>query len=191
MDELEILAGLQRGDQALFSAVVDRYQKMILNLTYKFLRDRESAEDLTQEVFIEVFESLPRFRGEAKLSTWIYRIAITRSLNYLKSQKRKKRLAVLVSLFDGGEAENRLPSPASLSPDTQLENQDRRKFLFRALDKLPDAQRTAFTLSAYDGLSYGEISTIMRTTIPSVESLIFRARSNLKKTLSRDYKEQI
>jgi RNA polymerase sigma-70 factor, ECF subfamily len=191
MDDLDILTGLQRGDQALFPKVVERYQVMVLNLAYKFLRDRESAEDLTQEVFIEVFESIRSFRGDAKLSTWIYRIAITRSLNYLKSQKRKKRVAVLVSLFDGGEADNRLPSPASENPDRELENQDRRRLLFRALEKLPDNQRTAFTLSAYDGLSYGEISAIMSTTIPSVESLIFRARTNLKKTLSRAYREQL
>jgi RNA polymerase sigma-70 factor, ECF subfamily len=191
MDDLEIVAKLKRGDDDVFPIIVEKYQKLVLNCSYKFLRNRESAEDLTQEVFLEVFQSLHSFRGNSRLSTWIYRIAVTKSLNHLKSLKRKKRFALLVSLFEGHEAEGRLPSPDSMSPDRDLENQDRARVLTWALEKLPDNQRIAFTLSKYDELSYEEISLIMNASVPSIESLIHRAKANLKKTLLRYYKEHL
>jgi RNA polymerase sigma-70 factor, ECF subfamily len=140
---------------------------------------------------VEVFESIQQFRGDARLSTWIYRIAVTRSLNHLKSLKRKKRFAVLVSLFEKDEGEERFSSPEDTSPDKELENQDRAKVLNWALESLPDNQRIAFTLSKYDELSYEEISMIMNTTISSIESLIHRAKTNLKKKLYNYYEKHL
>jgi RNA polymerase sigma factor (sigma-70 family) len=99
MEDLEIVDKLQSGDSETFRLLVEKYQKLVFNCTYKFVRNKESAEDLTQEVFIEVFESIHSFRADSQLSTWIYRIAVTKSLNHLKSLKRKKRFAMVVSLF--------------------------------------------------------------------------------------------
>jgi RNA polymerase sigma-70 factor (ECF subfamily) len=99
MDDREIVDKLKGGDDDVYPIIVEKYQRLVLNCSYRFVRNRESAEDLTQEVFMEVFESIHSFRGESRLSTWIYRIAVTKSLNHLKSQKRKKRFAALVSLF--------------------------------------------------------------------------------------------
>lgn len=191
MDDQEIVEKLQSGDNDVFPIVLGKYQRLVLNCAFKFLRNRESAEDITQEVFLEVFESIRAFRGDSRLSTWIYRIAVTKCLNHLKSQKRKKRLAVLVSLFEGEGTEERLAAPESARPDKQLENQDRAKALNRALEKLPANQRIAFTLSKFDEMNYEEISLIMDTTVPSVESLIHRAKTNLKKTLSAYYRKHL
>ncbi len=191
MEELEIIKKLKNGDEDTFRMVVQRYSRMVLNCSYKFLRNKESAEDLTQEVFLEVYESVKTFRADSKLSTWIYRIAVTKSLNHLKSMKRKKRFAVLVSIFGKDDSVKDIPLADSIAPDKELENKDRARLLAWALDKLPDNQRVAFTLSKYDEMSYEEISSIMKTSISSVESLIHRAKTNLKKKLYNYYKKHL
>ncbi len=189
MDDLEIVRRLKSGDDGVFPIVLEKYQRLVLNCSFKFLRNRESAEDITQEVFVEVFESIQSFRGESRLSTWIYRIAVTKCLNHLKRLKTKKRFAMLVSLFEKEGGIERLPSPESMSPDRNLENQERARVLAMALEQLPTNQRIAFTLSTHDEFSYEEISSIMNTSISSVESLIHRARTRLKKILSGYYRE--
>jgi RNA polymerase sigma-70 factor, ECF subfamily len=191
MDDLEIVEKLKNGDYDVFPVVVEKYQRLVLNCSFKFLRNKESAEDLTQEVFTEVFESIRSFRGDSRLSTWIYRIAVTKSLNHLKSQKRKKRFAVFVSLFEADEKEERFSDQASPSPDSELENQDRARILSWAIDKLPANQKIAFTLSKYDELNIEEIALIMKTSGTSVESLIHRAKANLKKRLVSYYSKHL
>lgn len=191
MEDLEIVHSLKAGDADAFRMVVDKYQKLVLNCAFKFLRNRESAEDLTQEVFLEVFESIHAFRGDSQLSTWIYRIAVTKSLNRLKHLQRKKRFGVVISLFGNEGLEDRLCAPEASGPAKNLENQERAKILNRALQKLPDNQRIAFTLSKVDEMSYEDISLIMNASIPSVESLIHRAKVNLKKKLSRYYRSHL
>jgi RNA polymerase sigma-70 factor, ECF subfamily len=190
MEYLELIEKLKSGDDEAFRYIVEKYQKLVLNCSYKFLRNQESAEDLTQEVFLEVFESIHSFRAESQLSTWIYRIAVTKSLNHLKSLKRKKRLALVVSLFSGADSEDRLAAPDTQSPERELENQERAQILNDALEKLPENQRIAFTLSKYKEMSYEEISLIMGTSISSVESLLHRAKANLQKNLYHYYKNQ-
>jgi RNA polymerase sigma-70 factor, ECF subfamily len=191
MDDLEIIQKLKSGDDGAFRVVVEKYQKLVLNCSYKFLRDRESAEDLTQEVFMEVFESIHSFRGHSQLSTWIYRIAVTKSLNRLKHLKRKKRFALLVSLFDREETEERFAAPEHSGPHHALENRERAEILQQALGTLPDNQRIAFTLSKYEEMSYEDIARVMNTSIPSVESLIHRAKTSLKKKLLHYYEQHV
>ena len=191
MEDFELIRQLKNGDEIAFRFLVDTYQKFVLNSCYKFVYNRETAEDLTQDVFIEVYRSINVFRADSKLSTWIYRIAISKSLDYLKSQKRKKRFAVLKSLFGEDEVEERISAPESIGPDMILENEDRIKILAWALNKLPENQRIAFTLSKYDEMSYQEISEIIGVSISSVESLIHRAKLNLKKKLYNYYKKHL
>ena len=93
MEEAELLQKLKAGDKAAFSELVRLYSNRVINTCYRFLLDKEDAEDVSQEVFIEVFQSIGSFRGDAKLSTWIYRIAVTRSLDEIKKRNRKKRLS--------------------------------------------------------------------------------------------------
>ncbi len=190
MQDHEIVDRLKRGDEEAFRMVVERHQKLVLNCAYRFLRDRESAEDLTQEVFLEVFESIHSFRADSQLATWIYRIVVTKSLNQLKSQRRKKRFARLVSVFGTENLADRILSSDAARPDRELENQERRILLNRALDRLPESQRIAFTLSKVEGMSYEEIARVMHTSLPAVESLIHRAKGGLRKRLFRYYSER-
>jgi RNA polymerase sigma-70 factor, ECF subfamily len=191
MEEHAIIDKLKAGDDEAFRMIVGKYQKLVLNCAFKFLRNKVSAEDLTQEVFLEVFESIHSFRADSQLSTWIYRIAVTKALNKLKSLQRKKRLGVLSSLLGAGDVGAQIASPEDERPDVELENRERKNILNWALQELPDNQRIAFTLSKVEGMSYEEISSVMNTSLPSVESLIHRAKGNLKKKLYGYYKNQV
>jgi RNA polymerase sigma factor (sigma-70 family) len=189
MDDRALISRLKNGEAEAFREVVRRHQSLVLNCAYKFLRNNESAEDLTQEVFVEVFESIGSFRAEAQLSTWIYRITVTKALNKIKSLKRKRRFAALLSLSGDLDQPTQLQDPSA--PDTVLENSERAGILTRALEKIPANQRIAFTLSQVEGMSYEQIAKVMNSSLPSVESLIHRARLNLRKRLSAYYHRQL
>jgi len=191
MNENEIIGKLQSGDEETFKAVVEKYQRYVLNTCFRFVNSEETAEDLAQEVFIQVFISIRDFRGGSKLSTWIYRIAVTKSLDHLKKLRRKKRFAVIKRLFGEDEMEEQIPSNDETNPEKDLDNKERLKILNMALDNLPENQRIAFTLSKYDEMSYKEIADILGTTVSAVESLIHRAKNNLQKKLYNYYKKHL
>jgi RNA polymerase sigma-70 factor (ECF subfamily) len=173
----ELLVRLKAGDKTVFSELVTLYSDRILNTCYRFLLNREDAEDISQEVFIEIFQSVKSFRGDSQLSTWIYRIAVTKCLDEIKRRKRKKRITSIgkmlhlddIAGFIGGG------SPA----DKSIHETERMKEVEQALNKLPDSQRVAFTLSRMEGYSNPEIADIMKTTVIAVESLIYRAKKNI------------
>jgi RNA polymerase sigma-70 factor (ECF subfamily) len=176
---------LKQGNQAAFKALVDDYQQKVYNTCLGFVKDPEEADDLTQEVYIEIFRSILKFRMDSKLSTWIYRIAVTKSLECLRAKKRKKRFAILRSLFY--QDDSALEIPDFEHPGVIAENKERSKIIFHALDRLPDSQRTAYTLHKLEGLSYEEIANIMKKTVSSVESMMHRAKSNLQNYLYEYY----
>jgi RNA polymerase sigma-70 factor (ECF subfamily) len=184
MDDAGLVKRLQGREESAFRELVESYQNMIINTCYGFLHNTEEAEDVAQEVFIQVFKSIESFRGDAKLSTWIYRIAVNRSLNKIRSRK-SKFLVAIDSLF---ESEKPHKSSYSVTPQDSLENQERAKVLHDAIDKLPDSQKTAFVLSKYKGLPNKKISEIMSATLSSVEALLNRAKKNLQKSLIAYYK---
>ena len=186
-----LIENLKKGDIKSFRILVDEHQRKVLNTCYRFLNNKEDAEDLTQEVFLEVYKSISSFREESKISTWIYRIAVTKSLDFIRKKKRKKRYAVLKRIFSDDALTVEIPDNSNLNPSRRTEEQDRIRILNEALESLPQNQRAAFTLSKYDELSYKEIADILNTTISSVESLIHRAKNNLKKKLYHYYQKKI
>ena len=184
MEDPELLEGLKAGRPDAFRFLVEQYQAAVLNTCYRFLNNEEDAEDVAQEVFVEVYRSISRFRGGAKLSTWIYRIAVTKSLDAVRKKRRKKRFARVQSLFrekDGEEQEILIPHYDT--PEKRLEDKERAEILRKTLESLAENQRIAITLNKYEGLSYGEVAEVMGTTVPAVESLIHRAKGNLERTL--------
>jgi RNA polymerase sigma-70 factor, ECF subfamily len=191
MQDSELVHRLKNREDAAFRFLIDHYQALILNCCYKFIKNKEIAEEATQDVFIEVYRSIDSFRGESKFSTWLFRIAITKSLDYIKSMKRKKRLAFFKTVFPGSAIEEQYQSVDSLNPLQQLENEDRLKVLYWAIDALPANQKVAFTLSKVEELSNTEIAEILQTSVSSVESLLFRAKANLRKKLFTYYKKHL
>jgi RNA polymerase sigma-70 factor (ECF subfamily) len=166
--------------------LVETWQRLIYNTSISIVQDSADAEDITQEVFIQVFHSISTFKGDSKISTWLYRIAVTKSLDLLRSRKRKKRFAFVQKIF--GADEGSVQPATFVHPGVLLENKERSAVLFNALDKLADNQKAAFTLHKIEGLSYQEVAEVLQVSVSSVESLMVRAKSNLQKYL-RDYYE--
>ena len=189
MDERTLIDSIAKGDNYAFSVLVNEYKNKIFNTTLGIVQHYEDAEDLTQEVFIEIFQSIVHFKGESKLSTWIYRITLTKSLEFLRKKKRKKRFAPVLSLFGKNNVLQEINKNYFHHPGVELENKEKAAILFNAIDKLAENQKTAFLLHKTEQLSYNEIAEIMQITIPSVESLMFRAKQNLQKLLG-DYYEK-
>ncbi|MCK5148989.1 RNA polymerase sigma factor [bacterium] len=172
-----------------FKTVVEAHQDRVLNICFKFLRSREDAEDTAQEVFMEVYRSLDGFRGDAQLSTWIHRVAVTKSLDAIRRKKRKKRMGSVRQLIGFDDSFIEPESPLNLRPDKLLEESERKMFLNKAMDKLPENQHIALTLCQIEGFTYQETADIMGTSLSSVESLIFRGKKGLKRHLTQSYEE--
>lgn len=173
--------------EELFRSLVLEHQEMVVNTCYRFVFNREDAEDLAQEVFIEVYRSLDQFREEAKLSTWIYRIAVSKSLDHLRRMKRKKRFGSLKRLIGAEDPSEDIAAPSYDTPAEALVEKERTLVLQQALDTLPDSQKTAFLLSKQDGYSNQEIADILKTSVSAVESLVHRAKKNLHEKLHAYY----
>ncbi|HLO92089.1 MAG TPA: RNA polymerase sigma factor [Lentimicrobium sp.] len=162
--------------------LVDAYQVKVYNVCYSLLHNHHNAEDVTQDVFLEVIKHIDSFRGDSKLSTWIYRIAVNRSLNFIRSARKRQIFKYIDELLSLSVSEE---SNFAYRPDPG--NQDEQRLILqKALDTLPEKQRIAFTLNKIDDLSYKEISEIMNISHASVESLIHRAKLKLQKLL-KDY----
>ncbi len=197
MTEIELIRKLIVDKSGAFKELVDRYQRLVLATARGFVKNDEDAHDLSQEVFIKIFQSLDQFRQESGLSTWIYRITVNLSMNYIRDNKKHRDASSLDSNIDSNNPGDNSSRKISLKipvagweiPDKELENKDRAKFLHQAIDSLPENQRKAFVLHKYDELSYKEIADILEISISSVESLLFRARKNLQKKLWNCYKK--
>lgn len=187
MDEKELIQQVKAGSVSEFNLIVKIFEDTIINICYGFLHNREDAEDIAQEVFIEIFFSIKDFRHDSTLKTWIYRIAVNKSLDYQRKLKRKKRIAGFEKLIGLNNLNyNNIPSDYP-DPQSSLEYDEKEKILLNAIEKLPESQKVAFHLHKFENISYSEISLIMDVTIPAVESLLHRAKNNLKKTLGQYY----
>lgn len=185
MEEHQLIEMLKEGDESAFKIIVERWQGMVYNTALGMVQNEGDAEDIAQEVFIQVFESIDGFKGESKFSTWIYRIAVTKSLDALRKRKRKKRFAFVHSLY-GDNNEVRYEIPEFVHPGITAERREAAGYLFRAVERLPENQKTAFVLNKMEMLSYREIGEIMQLRPGAVDSLLQRAKKNL-----RSYLEEI
>lgn len=186
----ELLKDLQEGDQQAFLKLVTHCQGMVVNTARGFVQKQEDAEDIAQEVFLEAYRSIGGFRQEAKLSSWLYRITINKSLNHLRNNKRY-RLMQSIEHFFTGQANEELPVANSDydASDARLINDERSQRLHQAINSLAKNQRIAFVLHKYEDLSYKEVGEVMNISLSAVESLIHRARKNLQKNLMNFYKK--
>ncbi len=183
MNEVELIQGLRNGDEAAFKFLVKNYQDRVYNTAIGIVQNAEDAQDVAQEVFIQVFRSIHSFKEESKLSTWIYRITTSRALDLLRSRKSKKRFGFLQRLF-GDSNETLYELPDFNHPGVALDRKENAALLFKAISQLPENQKIAFTLHKLEDLSYQEISEVMRTSVAAVESMMHRAKQNLRKILT-------
>ena len=191
MDESQLIKGIQQGDRKSFQILVETYQRMVVNTCLGIVHNQADAEDLAQDVFLEIFRTAEKFRGDSKLSTWLYRIATNRSLNLIRNNKRKRFFQSIEETFTGGRnRSSEISENRADQPDQNMADQQRSDLLHRAIDRLPEKQRIAFTLNKYEELSYQQIAEIMEISLASVESLIHRAKKNLQEQLLDCYKKK-
>lgn len=186
MTESALLTALQTGSETAFRQFVETYQSKVFTLAFRLIGNRDEADDIAQEVFMEVYQTIGQFRGEAKLSTWLYRITTSQSLTHLRKRRAKKRFAFITSLF--GESNEVLHDPPdNAHPEQQLEHSEENTLLLLALERLPDTQKAAFTLHYMEGLSYKEVADALQTSVSAVESLLHRAKRQLRTRLQPYY----
>ena len=187
MNEPLNIVALKSQDQKEFEKLVIHFEKRVLNLSAYLLNNKFEAEDATQEVFISVFQSLPQFKGDSKLSTWIYRIAVNKCREQIRHKTRKKRFGILIDLY---ERTNLNLISKDKTPEEKLFQDERTNTLMAAIESLPETQRIAYTMHNLEDFSYKEIAELLEVSISSVESLIFRAKKKLKSKLETYVKNQ-
>jgi len=184
--DARLMLEFQAGDLVAFELLFSRHSRAIVNFAYRFVRNREVAEELAQEVFIKVYDAGRNYRAEAKFTTWLYRIATNVCLNEIRRpQFRAPHQSLDTPASD--DPDDRPPEiedTARPSPEKQLERRGLRDLLKRALDALPEKQRVAFILNKYQELSYAETAEVMRTSEKAVKSLIHRAKEALAERLA-------
>ncbi len=187
MTEWVLIEQVTLTDEKAFKTIVDTWQNMVYNTVIGIVQSAEDAEDVLQEVFIQVYESIKNFKGDSKFSTWIYRIAVTKSLDHLRKKKRKKRFAFMQSLF-GKNDELINDPPDFIHPGVKAENKENAAVLFKAISALPKNQNVAFVLNKVEGMNYRQISEVLNVSEGAVDSLLQRAKTNLKNSLEGYYK---
>lgn len=189
LQESELIAELKAGRASAFRMLVERHQDKVYNLALAIVQHPEEAEDIAQDVFIEVYQTIQHFREEAKLTTWLYRITTTKALAHHRKRKAQKRFSVLTSLF-GLNNEVLHDPPDFHHPGVSLEQQEEMRTLFKAIYQLADTQKVAFILHYIDEQSHREIAEVMQVSVSAVESLLHRAKQNLRKQLGPYYQER-
>ncbi len=178
----ELVERARSGDKRAFDLLVLKYQQKVANLVTRYIRDHAEALDVTQEVFIKAYRALKNFRGDSAFYTWLYRIAINTSKNYLVSQGRRPPGDDLdAETAEQMDLGTRLKEHAT--PERELLTDEIARTVKKAMDDLPDDLRTAITLRELEGMSYEEIAEAMDCPIGTVRSRIFRARDAIDKQL--------
>jgi RNA polymerase sigma-70 factor (ECF subfamily) len=177
---------LQKGDASAFDTLVNRYAPDIYGLLLRITGDSEESSDLTQETFLRALQSIKKFRGDADLKTWLFRIAINQSRNRFRWWKRRKREKTVSLDAPVGESQTPLSDTISTdfaNPEEKTLQNEREGFLFKALDELSDIFREAVILCDIEGLTYEEIATVLDINIGTVKSRIARGREELRRKL--------
>jgi RNA polymerase sigma-70 factor (ECF subfamily) len=183
LEDEELIRRISGGDLSAFEELVARYKALIYNTCYRLLRDYHGAEDATQNVFLQVYKSAEFFRGESRVSTWMYRIAVNRSLNIIRKNKRFRLIKSLGSPWTGKPREDLPVAAPEQEPDRIFEDKESKLLLRDAIDSLPEKQRVAFILHKHENLTSKEIADILGVSINSVEVRIHRAKLTLQKRL--------
>ena len=167
-----------------FEQLYESHKGIVFNLALQYAQNMEDAEEITQDVFVSVYQSIDQFKEQSSISTWIYRICINKSLDHIKAKKRKKRFGIFTSLFYEDSSDLRYDLPNVDHPGIQLEQKERLTYVFSCINQLPDKQKTALILSKIERKSQVEIAAIMNISPKAVESLVQRAKTGVLKKMN-------
>lgn len=180
------IEGFKNTDAKIYNDFVKHFSPKVYNTALGILQNKEDAEEVAQDVFIKIFASIESFDGNSSLNTWVYRVTTNKALDALRSRKRRSAWTVFSNYFsDGGEREH--SAVDFVHPGVLLEQQENASLLFKAIDKLPERQKAVFILHKLEDQSYQEIAQILELSISAVDSLMSRARTNLKTILKSEH----
>jgi len=174
MDDLELVLKVLNGNQESYALLVDKYKNAIFKLAYKFTFDYPRAQDLSQEIFIHCYLQLENFDNRSKFSTWLYRLAVHKCIDWQRKNKREPQLIQLDELQNTGR---------EVSPEEIYLKKERTLWLHNALNHLPDKYRKVLLLYHNQGLSYSEIGEVLNLPVKTVETRIYRGKKFLKELL--------
>jgi RNA polymerase sigma-70 factor (ECF subfamily) len=179
MEENRLVERSKQGDEEAFGALVNKYKTKVFNLAYSFTRDRETADDLAQEVFIKVYYALEKFKFQSKFGTWLYRIAANHFKDYLRKHAKERHLSI-----DAMGKEPSLSEDEFQKKEIAQETADRKKLLYESLSLLPEKHQVILTLRDIQGHSYEEIADILKLSPGTVDSRLHRARKMLRNKIA-------
>ncbi len=172
MDEKELVLKAKKGDLAAFEELIRHHQEGLFSFIYRIVNNRDDAEELAQQAWVRAWQGLQGFKGKSGFKTWLYRIGMNLAFNF---RTRKKPTEELTEL---------LPAPEANQPEETFRQKQREEVVKEALLRLPVDQRTAIVLSVYEEMSYKEIAAVMKRSVRAVDSLLVRARANLRQFLA-------
>ena len=180
-NDINIINLVKKGDSRAFDILVVKYQDRLIYSVYKFCKDLELSQDITQEAFVKAFRNIDKFRGESSFYTWIYRIAINTAKNYFSNKSRGAE-TYNEDILDNALSDMSLNSD---NPETLLAAEEMKDAVNQAFQNLPDEIRSTLSLREYDGLSYEEIAKVQNCPIGTVRSRIFKGRELINETFSK------
>jgi len=183
--DAQLMLRFKDGDTEAFDRLFVKHMRGIVNFAYRFVRNREIAEEMAQEIFLKVYENAAGYKIKARFTSWLYRIATNVCLNEIrKPQFRVPHQSLHTSPFDGENDEDRkLEYGTTAGPDQIFEQRDLSRIIRQALQQLPEKQRIAFILNKYQELSYSEVAGVLDVSEKAVKSLIHRAKEALAERL--------
>ena len=180
--DLALVRRAKKGDYRAFDLLVLKYQSRVIATVFKYVKEKQLAEDIAQEAFIKSYKSLDSFREESSFYTWVYRIAVNTAKNYIVSSKRREEII----MTDLSEDNNYYPEKLDIdSPQDILNASELRDLIFATLSSLGEETRTALSLREFDGLSYEQIAEISNCPVGTVRSRIFRGREMIEEKVRK------
>jgi RNA polymerase sigma factor (sigma-70 family) len=168
-----------------FKEIFDKYNKLVYNLAMQYVQSKEDAEEITQDIFVKIHEKLSTFQQQSDIKTWIYRITINQSLDFIKAQKSKKRWSFFSALSLNDE-NKKIDVPHFNHPGVEMEQKEALERIFKAINQLPDNQKTVIILLKIEQNTQAETAQIMNISTKAVESLFQRAKKNLETILTQN-----
>lgn len=190
IEEQEIVDQLLGGDIQIFEVIVNDFKDRVMNICFSYMNDLNDAEDVSQEVFIEVYKSLSQYKKQSSLTTWIYRIASNKSIDFIRKKKRLKRGSSLTSYLEDYKKADWI-NQSQQDPAEELIQEQRKQLLYLGLSKLPTRQKKAFVLTQIEGFDHKSAAEILQTSVKSIESLVIRARKKLRLVLEKQIKDYL
>lgn len=187
MTDEELLDKFTENPELALELVYKKFGKQVYTTIFNIVRDTQEAEEITQDVFVKIFKSIDSFNRDSKLSTWVYRIAVNKSLDALRKRNIKKNIRRITRFFSADEQD--LTFDKQQDPSTKLENKELNIRLFEAIEKLPESQKTAYLFVKVQNMSYQEAADIMDKSLSSLESLLVRANKSLRIHLATYFDE--